>query len=105
MPMRRLTGRVAGQRNGRGRKAGRYIARVSVQFKPGVLDPQGQAVLRAAQSLGFKELADVRVGRIFDIVLTAPDERTATDRVTALARDLLANPVIESFTIESLTHL
>lgn len=91
-----------GRRSRTKRKATRYIARVSVRFKPGVLDPQGQAVLNAAHSLGFTEISDVRVGKIFDLVLSAPDRETATQRVSALARDLLTNPVIEFFRLESL---
>jgi len=76
---------------------------VSVRFKPGVLDPQGQAILGAAHSLGFPEITSVRVGKIFDVRVSAPDPETAREKIAALARDLLANPVIESFSIDSLS--
>ena len=72
----------------------RYV--VDVMLKPEILDPQGQAVLNALPSLGFEGVESVRVGKHFEIeVAGAPD----LERVRKMAETLLANPVIEDFTV------
>ena len=71
--------------------------RVLVRLKPGVLDPQGRAVHHALEGMGFAEVADVRVGRLIELdVADGTDEAT----VQQMCEKLLANTVIESFTIE-----
>lgn len=75
-------------------------ARVHVFLKPGVLDPQGQAIEKALHGLGFDGVAEVRQGKFFDIALVADDEAAAKHRLDAMSRKLLANTVIESFNIE-----
>jgi phosphoribosylformylglycinamidine synthase len=72
--------------------------RVLVRLKPGVLDPQGRAVHHALEGLGFAGVEDVRVGRLIEL-----DVADDTDRktLTAMCEKLLANTVIESFTIET----
>jgi len=72
--------------------------RVLVRLKPGVLDPQGRAVHRALEGLGFEGVADVRVGRLIEL-----DLADGTDQATIrqMCEKLLANTVIESFTIEN----
>jgi phosphoribosylformylglycinamidine synthase PurS subunit len=72
-------------------------ARIQVTLKPSVLDPQGAAVQRALATLGFDEVTDVRIGRHLELRLTAPDEATARQRVTAMCETLLANTVIERY--------
>jgi phosphoribosylformylglycinamidine synthase len=103
MSTRRTDSRVARAKKATSQRGRRFVARVIVRFKRGVLDPQGQAVLAAAHSLGFPGVSEVRVGKIFELALTASNEKTARETVDALARDLLANPVIESFAVESLS--
>jgi phosphoribosylformylglycinamidine synthase PurS subunit len=74
-------------------------ATVLIRPKEGILDPQGEAVGEALQHLGFA-VSGARVGRLVDVQLDTddPDEaRTALDR---MSQELLANPLIESFTIE-----
>ena len=71
-------------------------AKVYVTLKTGVLDPQGNAVLHAAHSLGFEEIQDIRVGKVFEITLKQVDEV----RLKKLSGELLANTIIENFTIE-----
>lgn len=72
--------------------------RVLVRLKPGVLDPQGRAVHHALEGLGFDGVSDVRVGRLIELdVADGTDEAT----LTQMCEKLLANTVIESFTIES----
>lgn len=73
---------------------------VFVSPKEGVLDPQGQAALKALRSLGFDEVEDVRVGRYITLELKEADGGRARERVEEMCRKLLANPVIEDFRVE-----
>jgi phosphoribosylformylglycinamidine synthase len=73
---------------------------VYVTLKPGVLDPQGQAVQKTLGRLGFPEVADVRVGKYIEIELDERDPERARARVTAMCKELIANPVIEDFRVE-----
>lgn len=76
-------------------------ARVYVTLKRGVLDPQGSAVARSLRSLGYDEVADVRLGKFIEVALAegvpAAEEQK---RVEEMCRKLLANTVIEDFRIE-----
>jgi phosphoribosylformylglycinamidine synthase subunit PurS len=74
-------------------------ATVLVRPKPGILDPQGEAVGSALGHLGF-EVRDARVGRVIDLELEAADETAAKAEVERMCAQLLANPLIESFEIE-----
>ena len=77
-------------------------ATVHVTLKAGVLDPQGKAIQRAAASLGYERVQDVRQGKVFEVSVDADDEATARKLVEELAGKLLANPVIEDWRIVSL---
>ena len=70
-----------------------------IRPKEGILDPQGEAVGEALQTMGFA-VSRVRVGRLVDVELDTDDETEAMAQLDGMARDLLANPLIESFTIE-----
>jgi phosphoribosylformylglycinamidine synthase subunit PurS len=73
---------------------------VDVTLKPEILDPQGQAVANALPALGFTGVDGVRVGKHFEIDLSGDvDERRLAD-IRAMAEKLLANPVIEDFTVK-----
>jgi phosphoribosylformylglycinamidine synthase PurS subunit len=74
--------------------------RVHIRLKPGVLDPQGKAIGNALASLGFMGIDDVRQGKLIELDLTEADPIRARDQVEAMCQDLLANPVIEDYTIE-----
>lgn len=78
-------------------------ARVYVSFKPTVLDPQGQTIRSALVGLGFTGVTDVRQGKFFDLAL-APEvgRERAQEEVLRIARDVLANPVIEEYRVELL---
>ena len=67
--------------------------------KPGILDPQGDAVGSALGHLGF-EVHDARVGKVIDLELDASDEAAARAQVERMCEKLLANPLIESYEIE-----
>lgn len=75
-------------------------AKVTVRLKEGVLDPQGKAVLHAAQSLGLKDIEDVRVGKVFDIEFSGDSKEKIRPQLEKLADQLLANTVIETFKVE-----
>jgi phosphoribosylformylglycinamidine synthase subunit PurS len=78
-------------------------ARVFVSFKPTVLDPQGQTIRSALNGQGHASIADVRQGKYFDIVLAdGTDAKTAAAEIDQIARDVLANPVIEDYRVEFL---
>ena len=74
-------------------------ATVLVRPKPGILDPQGEAVGSALGHLGF-EVRDARVGKVIDLELDAADETEAKAEVERMCERLLANPLIESYEIE-----
>jgi len=73
---------------------------VNVFLKQGVLDSQGKAVHHALDSLKFEGVNDVRVGKQIVLDLTAADEASAKTEVTQMCESLLANTVIEDYTIE-----
>ena len=74
-------------------------ATVLIRPKEGILDPQGEAVGEALRLLGF-DVFSARVGRLVDVEIEATDPDEARTAAAQMARDLLANPLIESFTIE-----
>ena len=76
------------------------VARVIVTPKPVVNDPQGLTVKQGLRSLGFAEVADVRVGKYIELRLEAESDHVAHQRVEAMCRKLLANHVIEDFHFE-----
>jgi phosphoribosylformylglycinamidine synthase subunit PurS len=74
--------------------------RVLVRLKPGILDVQGAAVKRALGGLGFAEVADLRVGKVIELDVDAPDAPAARARVDEMCKKLLANPILEDYAIE-----
>jgi phosphoribosylformylglycinamidine synthase PurS subunit len=72
---------------------------VDVMLKPEILDPQGQAIARALPRLGFSGVSDVRQGKRFEVELDGPADEAALSDVRKMAETLLANTVIEDFTI------
>lgn len=76
-------------------------AKVYVTLKPSVLDPQGKAIHHSVELLGFENVADVRQGKYFEIALNAElPEQEAKEIAERIARDVLANPVIEDYKVE-----
>ena len=73
---------------------------VNVFLKDGVLDPQGKASHHALDSLGFDGVADVRIGKQIIIKLDTDDKTKAEAEVKEMCETLLANTVIEDYTIE-----
>jgi phosphoribosylformylglycinamidine synthase len=72
--------------------------RIFVRLKPGVLDPQGRAVHHALEGMGFDGVEDVRMGRLIELEVA---EGTSEETLKAMCEKLLANTVIEDFTIQA----
>ena len=79
-------------------------ARIHVYLKPGVLDPQGQAVATSLNHLGFDEVSAARQGKFIELDLETADAEEAQKRVEAMCDKLLANPVTEDFEILEATE-
>jgi phosphoribosylformylglycinamidine synthase len=75
-------------------------ARIVIRLRPGVLDPQGTTIRKALESLGFPEVRELRVGRVLELTLDATDRTRAQARVDEMCRKLLANPVVEDYSVE-----
>jgi phosphoribosylformylglycinamidine synthase PurS subunit len=91
---RQIVARPADRHIGAGMKA-----RIEIRLKPGVLDPQGKAIGNALTQLGFAGIGEVRQSKLIEIELADTDPAAARARVEAMCRDLLANPVIENYTV------
>jgi phosphoribosylformylglycinamidine synthase len=76
-----------------------FEARIDVTHLPGILDPQGATVEKALPALGYTNVTQVSVGKSIRLVVDAPDEAAARAQVHEMCHRLLANPVIEAFTI------
>jgi len=74
-------------------------ARVTVTLKNGVLDPQGKAIEGALGALGFDGIGQVRQGKVFDLQIETGDKAKAEADLKAMCEKLLANTVIENYTI------
>ena len=78
----------------------RYEVRIDVTHLPGVLDPQGATVERALPALGYDNVSQVSIAKTIRLALDASSESDARDQVDEMCRKLLANPVIERYTME-----
>jgi|SRR5579884_4321040 len=76
-----------------------WVADVIVTPKPGVNDPEGEAIRGGLEALGYAGLRGVRAGRFFQLTVKAPDAETATTEVASMCERLLANPVIETYQV------
>jgi phosphoribosylformylglycinamidine synthase subunit PurS len=76
-------------------------AKVYVNLKPGVLDPQGKAIQHSVELLGFSGISDIRQGKYFEIALDSSlGEMEARDAVGRMAQEVLSNPIIEDYRVE-----
>jgi phosphoribosylformylglycinamidine synthase subunit PurS len=78
----------------------KHKARITVTLKNGVLDPQGKAIQSALGSLGFDGVEAVRQGKVFDLVVDAPDSATAEANLKSMCEKLLANMVVENYAVQ-----
>jgi phosphoribosylformylglycinamidine synthase PurS subunit len=79
-----------------------WLAEITVMLKTSVNDPQGLSIRGALRTLGFGGVEDVRAGKLIQVRLQATDRRAAEEAVERMCAQLLANPVIEtySFTLD-----
>ena len=77
-------------------------ARVTIMLKDGVLDPQGEAIRHALGGLGYQGVSAVRQGKVIELDLDAQDPDAARAEVARMCEGLLANTVIEKYTVEIL---
>ncbi len=75
-------------------------ARVTVMLKSGILDPQGEAVKSALDSLGYNQVSSVRQGKVIEIDLDETSEEKAKNSIEKMCKKLLANTVVENYEIE-----
>lgn len=80
-----------------------YRVEVKVRLKKGVLDPQGTTVEGALRNLGVTGVESVRIGKLVELQVEAASESAAREEAEALARRLLANPVLEDYAVTVLT--
>jgi phosphoribosylformylglycinamidine synthase len=73
---------------------------IQVRLKNGVLDPQGKAIESALENLGFSGLENVRQGKLIEVDIDQVDPKDVRQTAEAMAKSLLANPVIETYNIE-----
>ncbi|WP_124726504.1 phosphoribosylformylglycinamidine synthase subunit PurS [Staphylospora marina] len=77
-----------------------FKATVYVTLKESVLDPQGKTVKDSLHALGYTRVRDARIGKRIELWLEGSDRSEAEQQVREMAEKLLANPVIENFTVE-----
>ena len=75
-------------------------AKIHVTLKQGILDPQGKAIEHALDSLGFKNTANVRVGKYMALEVKETDKTKAEAEVKSMCEKLLANTIIEEYRYE-----
>ena len=73
------------------------IAEIYITLKRTVAYPQGLTIKHALESLGYKDLADVRIGKLVIIKLNLKDKKRAEQRINEMCKKLLANPIIEDY--------
>lgn len=77
-----------------------WLVKIYVTLKKGLLDAQGKATQNALESLGFKEVEEVRMGKYISIKMKGQNQQMVIQRVEEMGKRLLANPVIEDFNYE-----
>ena len=77
-----------------------FSVKVYISYRKGILDPQGVAVEKAAHSLGFNKVKDVRVGKYITMKIEADSEDEVEKEIKEMAKRFLVNPVIEEFRFE-----
>jgi len=77
-----------------------WLVKIYVTLKKGLLDAQGKATQNALESLGFKEVEEVKIGKYIHIKMKGQNQQMVIQRVEEMGKKLLANPVIEDFNYE-----
>lgn len=77
-----------------------FEAKVFVMLKKTVADPQGITIKHALESLGSKNIKDVRIGKLVKLNIESEDEESVKDQLKNMCKKLLANPIIEDYNFE-----
>lgn len=77
-----------------------YAVQIHVTPRPGILDPEGETIGRALGALGYAGASNVRAGRLITLRFDAPDAAAARTAVTEMCERLIANPIIEDYTVQ-----
>ena len=78
----------------------KFKAEINIMPLKELLDPQGKAVMSGLKNMGITEIKDVRIGKHISVEIEAKDEKTAKARLDKACKELLSNPIMESFTYE-----
>lgn len=78
----------------------KFLVKVEVKLKPVVLDPQGKAVLSALHNLGYEEVKGTRIGKLIELKVESDSVDDVNKSVTDMCNKLLANTVIEDYSID-----
>ena len=76
------------------------LARIHITLKKDVLDPQGKVIANSLSNLGFEGIQSVRQGKYIEIMLDSNDKNSATSKLNEMCEKLLANLVIEDYSVE-----
>ena len=79
-----------------------YTFKVSVFYKNGIYDPAAQTTFNTLKRMGLEDVSSLRMGKVFEISVDGADESLAHSQIEKACRDLLVNPVMESFNIEKI---
>lgn len=82
-----------------------YKAKIEITFKDSVLDPQGNAVKQALHHLGFENIVDARIGKLIELFFNSNDKDIIQSQIKDMCERLLANPVIEKYSVLSLEEI
>lgn len=77
-----------------------YAVQIRVTPRTGILDPEGETIGRALGALGYEGASNVRAGRLITLRLDAPDAEAARTAATEMCERLIANPIIEDYTVQ-----
>jgi len=82
----------------------KFVAEINIMPLKELLDPQGKAVISGLKNMGITEITDVRIGKHISVEIEAKDEKTARAKLEKACKELLSNPIMESFSYEIKTQ-
>mgnify|MGYP001187779190 FL=1 len=82
----------------------KFKAEIDIMPLKELLDPQGKAVISGLKNMGISEITDVRIGKHISIEIDAKDEKTAKSKLDRACKELLSNPIMESYSYDIKSH-
>ncbi len=83
----------------------KFFVYIAIERKEAILDPQGKAIEHALGSLGFREIENTRVGKLVRLTVDAASPETARSLAEQASQKLLANPIMETFSVTQITPI